>query len=269
MSPTVEMENPSPLPPGCRFRPSDHQLLSYYLAPKNSDPGGCSHLIIGEIDFYDLGPSQLPDSAGFCFGRMGGRRHWFCFARRYGNRMGKSRAVRGRGWWRRNGKPRDVVVGGNVLGTRTAFVFHEMGGSGNAVRTNWVLHEYTLADSGEAPFVLCRVFRKRQAKNPTGGLNALELSHDNVQIDGDSCLIPAGGDPNPICPIVELNIHIINGPSAPEIEPIVLARSPEIILSDGPGTNDLAAHEIISILEENFLELNDLVDPLPGTLVDD
>lgn len=63
--------------------------------------------------------------------------------------MRKSRVVEGRGRWRRRGNVRDIIVGGEVLGNRTAFVFYELGSSGDAVRTDWILREYALAGDSD------------------------------------------------------------------------------------------------------------------------
>ncbi|PQQ15623.1 NAC domain-containing protein 104-like isoform X1 [Prunus yedoensis var. nudiflora] len=111
------------LPPGCRFYPSEEQLLCCYLSNKNdADPaqsGGYD--LIRELDLYDHDPFDLPDSACYSYGHAGRKRHWFC----YTVRVLKERRAKS-GYWRRKGRDRDVVGRGGkaVLGRRTSFVFY-------------------------------------------------------------------------------------------------------------------------------------------------
>lgn len=89
----------------------------------------------------------------------------------------------------------------------------------------------------QAPFVLCRVFRKHRAGGSTfqgavnlnGEQSALAISHDDFWINRHQISdIAGGGDLNTIhsrsAVSVELNVHITCGPAAPplEIEPIQL-----------------------------------------------
>lgn len=139
---------PASLPPGCRFYPSEEQLLCYYLTKKNAsgDFYGCD--LIRELDLYDHDPFQLPDIACFSYGYGGRKRHWYCYTVRVlKDTRRKIRKVKS-GYWMREGRVRKVLSGGGnvVLGTRTTFVFYWGSSPKNASRTSWMLYEYALGD---------------------------------------------------------------------------------------------------------------------------
>ncbi|KAF7830606.1 NAC domain-containing protein 71-like isoform X2 [Senna tora] len=159
------------LPPGCRFYPSEEQLLCYYLTNKNSrlnkEGNFCGCDLIREIDLYDHDPSELPDVASFSYGYRGRKRHWYYYTVKSvkGSRR-KIRKVKS-GYWMRQGRARDVLSSGGkvVLGKRTSFVFYSGNSSESAVRTDWMLYEYALIDHVKASFVLCRVFARPCCRN--------------------------------------------------------------------------------------------------------
>ncbi|XP_021820162.1 NAC domain-containing protein 72-like isoform X2 [Prunus avium] len=178
------------LPPGCRFYPSEEQLLCCYLSNKNdADPaqsGGYD--LIRELDLYDHDPFDLPDSACYSYGHAGRKRHWFC----YTVRVLKERRAKS-GYWRRKGRDRDVVGRGGkaVLGRRTSFVFYLGNSPNTAVRTDWVLYQYAQVDHVMASFVLCRVFvRSRGNRLSYNGVSscaeesACTVRHIGIQHDG-------------------------------------------------------------------------------------
>ncbi|XP_021838299.1 NAC transcription factor 29 isoform X2 [Spinacia oleracea] len=176
--------SPSALPPGCRFYPSEEQLLSYYLRRKNhhdslplqssssnSTPSTSNadfYDAIKEINLYNFNPFELPELTCFSFGYRGRKRHWYCYTERVNGGM-EEREIRRRagfGFWKRKGRVRDVMGnGGNViLGRRKCFIFYLEKLSGRtAVRTDWFMYEYALIDSVKASFVVCRVFVKSRA----------------------------------------------------------------------------------------------------------
>lgn len=135
------------LAPGCRFYPSDEELLNHYLTGKNSsntaDRADLNFYdLIGELNLYDYEPSDLPVGACFVHGDRGRKKHWFCYTE---SKVGSMRRRAKGGFWSKKGKPRDVFGGGNVLlGTRTKFVFYEVNSVKTAARTSWVMYEYSL-----------------------------------------------------------------------------------------------------------------------------
>lgn len=149
------------LPPGCRFYPSEEQLLCYYLSKKNCDSSDrdvadFGFHVIKDVNLYDYEPFDLPEAMSFPYGCGGRRRHWYCYMPRAGKRGGKRSA--GAGFWKRKGGVRDVMGKGGkvVLGNRKSFVFY-LGNSQKNLesRTDWVMHEYALAGHSEVllPFL--------------------------------------------------------------------------------------------------------------------
>ena len=145
--------NPKPpsilLSTGCRFHPSEEQLVCSYLTHKNNDDRRFGFDAINEIDLYNYNPFDLPDTACFRFGRGGRKRRWYSYV---GTRVlkqgGRRRA--GDGYWRRRGRGRDVVGGGKVVvGTRRSFVFYLGDSLETAASTDWVMYEYALIDRHE------------------------------------------------------------------------------------------------------------------------
>ncbi|KAL9432721.1 hypothetical protein AB3S75_027694 [Citrus x aurantiifolia] len=124
------------LPLGFRFRPTDEELVDFYLRMKiNGHNDEVS--VISEIDVCKREPWDLPDLSVI----KTKDREWFFFCpqdRKYpnGHRLNRATAA---GYWKATGK-----------------------------RTNWVMHEYrATADDldgtkpGQSAFVLCRLFKKQ------------------------------------------------------------------------------------------------------------
>ncbi|KAG6672068.1 hypothetical protein I3842_16G039200 [Carya illinoinensis] len=207
--------------PGCGFRPSQQQLLSYYLTKKNNVDGegsdGCD--LIGELDLYHYDPFELPSGACFSYGYGAGKKHWLCYAARNAKESEAGRRRTKTGYWRRErGKVRDVMGpggGGKVLlGTRSSFVFYQKNSPKTARITDWVMHEYALPDHLKASFVLCRVFFKSRSGNSIldNGLSSYAeeavsaVRHIGIQHNG--CLTPD---------ILEAKLHDDNSVSGASI----------------------------------------------------
>lgn len=287
---------PFQLPPGCRFHPSEEQLIRYYLTGKNttgalssSDHNVFGFNAIGELDLYGYEPFNLPDTACFGFGHGGRRRHWYCYTARVLKEKGRRKA--GGGFWKRTGRVRDVVVGKDkvTLGRRTTFAFYLGNSSKSAVRTDWVMFEYALVDHLKASFVLCRVFVKSPSGNNAsdhvisscGEESVSAVRHVGIQHDGT-----ATSD------IVEANVHGDNSVDTKNEIPKISARllselddqvmthrgfvadfnfplgiqahNPVMSTSGSTRFVDGTTQGLMSILEEDFIELDDLVYPLLG-----
>ncbi|CAI0424702.1 unnamed protein product [Linum tenue] len=289
---------PFTLPPGCRFYPSDQQLLCYYLSKKNdveSDyrgDDGNGYDLIKELDLYDYEPFDLPGDSCYSYGSMGMKKHWFCYAKvrvsKGGNRGDGRRRAKG-GYWRRIGKVRDVAdaTGNAVVGTRTRFVFYLGNSVKSALRTDWVLYEYALIDHSKASFVLCRVFVKTR-----GGTSVSEnllsscaeesvsaLRHIGVQCDGlgspgitETTVPQENSDEHEndlpehfLRQNNELEDSVTNFPgSNPRYQHLLneLVRNPGLI--GGNLFPDMHPHEqLLTIMEGDYIELDDLLVDLP------
>uniref|UniRef100_A0ACD6A220 Uncharacterized protein n=1 Tax=Avena sativa TaxID=4498 RepID=A0ACD6A220_AVESA len=158
------------LPPGFRFHPTDEELVMYYLCRK------CGGLpiaapVITEVDLYKFEPWKLPEKAA------GGQdsKEWYFFSprdRKYPNGSRPNRAA-GTGYWKATGA--DKPVGSpRAVAIKKALVFYA-GKPPKGVKTNWIMHEYRLADVDRSAaarkksnnalrlddWVLCRIYNKK------------------------------------------------------------------------------------------------------------
>ncbi|KAI3415083.1 NAC domain-containing protein [Psidium guajava] len=153
------------LPAGFRFHPTDDELVNHYLLPRcASETIGVP--IIAEIDLYKFDPWQLPDMALY------GEKEWYFFSprdRKYPNGSRPNRAA-GTGYWKATGA--DKPIGRpKPLGIKKALVFYA-GKAPKGVKTNWIMHEYRLANVDRSAtkknknlrlddWVLCRIYNKK------------------------------------------------------------------------------------------------------------
>ncbi|KAA8539240.1 hypothetical protein F0562_025932 [Nyssa sinensis] len=161
------------LAPGFRFHPTDEELVQYYLKRK-----ACGKPFrfdaVSEIDVYKSEPWELAGHSRLKTRDL----EWYFFSpidRKYGNGSRLNRAT-GRGYWKATGKDRAVRHKGHTIGMKKTLVFHS-GRAPDGKRTNWVMHEYRLADEemekarvaqGKDAFVLCRIFQKSGLGPPNG-----------------------------------------------------------------------------------------------------
>ncbi|KAL9330603.1 hypothetical protein ACSQ67_000213 [Phaseolus vulgaris] len=247
------------LPPGYRFYPSEE-----------------------ELNLYDHDPFELPDAACFPYGYRGRKKHWFCYTvkeTKRGTRKVKS------GFWLRKGRVREIRDNGGienaVLGTRSRFVFYVGNSLKNATRTDWILYEYALVDQILASLVLCRVVNKLHHKNSPSEIGrsccaeesaAVAVRHVGVQHDGcvggdvDEVQVRDDGFVNRETEAAENPIRC--GGEHDHAAPVSVAQGSQPVqerLSGLPSGSGLfieavTSHQhMLSILEEDFIELNDIV----------
>lgn len=155
LQPFQPASSSSCLPPGCCFSPSDEQILCFYLPNKttasispNSLANGVSpgYNLIKDLDPFDYDPFDLPESACFCYGSRGRKKHWYFYSVCvFSEKRGRIRMKSG--YWRRKRRAREVIIHrGVVLGMKTSFVFYWGNSIENAVKTNWIMYEYALGD---------------------------------------------------------------------------------------------------------------------------
>ncbi|XP_072997308.1 NAC domain-containing protein 68-like [Typha latifolia] len=155
------------LPPGFRFHPTDEELVVHYLCRKITYQR-LPVPIIAEVDLYKYDPWELPEKALF------GQREWYFFTprdRKYPNGSRPNRAA-GKGYWKATGADKPVSKKGSstALGIKKALVFYS-GKAPRGVKTDWIMHEYRLADVNRAAnkkgslrlddWVLCRLYNKK------------------------------------------------------------------------------------------------------------
>ncbi|KAJ8764658.1 hypothetical protein K2173_007745 [Erythroxylum novogranatense] len=168
------------LPPGFRFHPTDEELVVHYLK-KKATSAALPVAIIADVDLYKFDPWELPAKATF------GEQEWYFFSprdRKYPNGARPNRAATS-GYWKATGTDKPVLTSGGTqkVGVKKALVFYG-GKPPKGVKTNWIMHEYRLADnkvSNKPPgcdlgnkknslrlddWVLCRIYKKNNSHRP-------------------------------------------------------------------------------------------------------
>ncbi|KAF5728330.1 NAC domain protein [Tripterygium wilfordii] len=167
------------LPPGFRFHPTDEELVVHYLKRRASS-APLPVAIIAEVDLYKFDPWELPAKATF------GEQEWYFFSprdRKYPNGVRPNRAATS-GYWKATGTDKPVLTSGGTqkVGVKKALVFYG-GKPPKGIKTNWIMHEYRLADNkpnNKPPgcdfgskkslrlddWVLCRIYKKNNTNRP-------------------------------------------------------------------------------------------------------
>ncbi|CAN4096136.1 unnamed protein product [Withania somnifera] len=190
----MEAQAPAPtsLAPGFRFHPTDEELVRYYLRRKVCGKP-FKFEAVTEIDVYKFEPCELAEHSALKSRDM----EWYFFSpvdKKYCNGSRLNRAT-GQGYWKATGKDRHVRHKSQAIGMKKTLVFHS-GRAPDGKRTNWVMHEYRLADEElekagivQGSFVLCRIFQKSALGPPTGDRYAPFVEEE---WDDDSAVLPGG-----------------------------------------------------------------------------
>ncbi|CAJ1950591.1 unnamed protein product [Sphenostylis stenocarpa] len=157
------------------FRPSEDELVDYYLKHKLLGDDSRVHLI-PVIDLCDVEPSDVPVMLARSHIRFGDP-DWFFFSPvdfKYSNSKRVNRKTKC-GFWKATGKDRDIRSWdtNTRIATKKTLVYYK-GSVSSGVKSYWVIHEYHAVTFHESKrtFVLCRLMKKPR-KIIEGGTNAL------------------------------------------------------------------------------------------------
>ncbi|PIN14055.1 hypothetical protein CDL12_13325 [Handroanthus impetiginosus] len=204
-------------PPGIRFRPSDQELITYYLQRKvKSLP--LPENVITDIELYSYNPWDLPRKALF------GDAEWYYFTprdRKYPN-GGRPNRTTEAGYWKATGSDKPIIglSGSSRIGVKKVLVFYK-GKPPKGRKMDWIMTEYRLPDASPPSrsnksmrlddWVLCRIQQKgNMSKNKKGNnKNSCEFHKYQPKIKEHSTLFTEDSRDKLADYLLSSEIHLI------------------------------------------------------------
>ncbi|KAI3741113.1 hypothetical protein L1987_58780 [Smallanthus sonchifolius] len=170
------------LEPGYCFRPTDSELIVYYLKRKielGEQPKGRLY----EVNVYDHHPKQLTGCYASCDDI------WYFFTMReakYTKGTRVNRRTKNFGFWRsvKDATVYDFVTR-RVVGKKRSLAFHNE----NNHKTSWLMHEYTYNGYGThvnklTDWVLCKIYKKESTRTVNNNDNQTDQQVQNAMNQG-------------------------------------------------------------------------------------
>ncbi|XP_054824025.1 NAC domain-containing protein 83-like [Prosopis cineraria] len=157
------------MPVGYRFRPTEQELVAYYLHHRLKIDNPSIYAAIPEIDVCKFEPWDLLAWASATSVTEFDDSECYFFTRcdyKYSKSTRFNRTTSA-GFWKVTGKDRNICDRdtNNVIGIKRILVFHE-GRFSHKIKSNWVIHEYhnIMLPSNQRTHVLCRLEKKHEKK---------------------------------------------------------------------------------------------------------
>ncbi|KAL6494640.1 hypothetical protein OROGR_031440 [Orobanche gracilis] len=230
-------------PPGFRFKPTDEELIVYYLRKKvNNEPIPIAE--INEVNIYRFTPNYLKDNYP-----ESGYKEWYFFTprdRRYPNGDRPKRSVEGVGWWKATGGDKPIRSKGKIVGVKKVLVFYFGKNKSEEEKTNWIMHEYKLSTSSTSPrsnnmrlddWVLCRIYDRACKLNKKikdiDDRAPLDVEQDNSLL----VMQPSEDNNNNVEDVQPLQIQNDNSSVAVDQNHNHYDQGPMLMIANGYGQN--------------------------------
>ncbi|ONK60942.1 uncharacterized protein A4U43_C08F24360 [Asparagus officinalis] len=175
------------LPPGFRFRPTDRELIGFFLkrkiAASSSSVAAAPSSLIKDFDVYSTEPWNLPSDS---FLSQSDEKEMYFFSPRHPTSTSAKRVNRtaGCGFWYGSAGDTTIMIGTEVIGYKTQLTFKTRGKEKKKTNGDWIMHEFHLHSSSDDTvfddMVLCRIYMKKGKKS----------SQTNEEVD--DIPVPAG-----------------------------------------------------------------------------
>ncbi|RXI07580.1 hypothetical protein DVH24_005353 [Malus domestica] len=149
------------VPVGFRFRPTEEELVHYYLQMKLEGMDYIVSDVISEINICNHEPKDLPGLSLI----KSDDQEWYFFSTYNKNSKNQTERTTKEGFWKITGtqKPVKTQAKRTIIGKKRILTFYR-GHVRNSQRTNWVMHEYyipqTNPNDNQRDLVVCCVKKK-------------------------------------------------------------------------------------------------------------
>ncbi|XP_058071445.1 NAC domain-containing protein 90-like [Magnolia sinica] len=236
----------SNLPVGCRFHPTDEELVGFYLRSKREKREDLDR-VIPVVDVFTLDPWQLPGES-----LIRDTNEWYFFSPMQEAPTGRQNRKTPSGYWKATGKDRSISSNNRVIGRKKTMVFYK-GFAPRGDRTDWVLHEYKALEepssSDAVPKLrnecsVCRVFKK-----------SMSLTSFDQQ---PTVTMTSGTTPN-------IDFCIREGDRSSSLGEISHQNPLKVARADSLSTGDHASH---SLAEDSINEKRKMISDLGAAHLD-